>query len=228
VPKLPPAQVAEVAFLIDGKVRWIEHDPPYVYDEDDRGQHEGYLVTSWLTAGQHRFTVRVRAKDGRKATHTVVAGVLPAPEVAAALAGTWQRAIPDVSPAPTPGSAENPTETLTPAGAYKITFDRRWIHDEFPCTLTPCKYDPNTGGGGMFNTDWIPGTTMFRVQGAVITQVFHDTDRLGGAWCYRDGPSADYRWSVDGDTLTLTPSSGKDPCGIRSFIWTGKWTRVAK
>jgi hypothetical protein len=216
----------EVVFLIDGKVGWIEHRPPYVYGDDDNGQHNGFLVTSWLTAGRHRFTVRVVAPDGRKATDTVVARVLPAPQVSAALAGTWQRKLTDVSGAPKPGSAENPTDTLTPAGKYRLTFERRWIHDEFPCTLTPCRYDSKTGGGGMFNSDWTPGATTFRVQGPVTIQVFHDTDRLGGSWCWPDGPPAAYTWSVTGRTLTLAPVGGHDACGIRGFIWSGQWTRV--
>jgi hypothetical protein len=226
LPTLPPSQVKEVDFLIDGKTRWIEHTAPYVYDEDENGRHKGYLVTSWLTAGRHRFTVRVVATDGRKATDTIVARVLPAPEVPAALAGTWQRRVSDVSAAPEPGSTENPTETLTPSGTYRITFDRRWIQDAFPCTLTPCRFDSKTGGGGMFDSDWIPGATTFHVQGAVTIQVFHDSDRLGGAWCWRDGPPADYTWSVSDDTLTLAPVGGHDACGIRGFIWSGQWRRV--
>ena len=39
-------------------------------------------------------------------------------------------------------------------------------------------------------------------------------------------PVADYSWSVSGDTLTLAPIGGGDPCGIRGFIWTGQWTRA--
>jgi hypothetical protein len=68
--------------------------------------------------------------------------------------------------------------------------------------------------------------SAFRVQSAVTIQVFHDSDRLGGSWCWRDGPPADYTWSVTSDTLTLAPKGGRDSCGIRGFIWGGQWTRV--
>src|SRR5271156_4835072 len=54
---LPASQVATVSFLIDGTVRWVETEPPYVYSNNDGNGHFGYLVTTWLTPGQHRFTV---------------------------------------------------------------------------------------------------------------------------------------------------------------------------
>jgi hypothetical protein len=79
-PKLPAAQIKEVDFLIDGKLRWIEHDAPYNYGSDDLHGHLGYLITTWLTPGRHTFTARAIDKQGRKATDTVVARVLPAPE----------------------------------------------------------------------------------------------------------------------------------------------------
>src|SRR4051812_28043642 len=40
---LPAAKVSAVTFLIDGKVRWIEHLVPYTYGLDGN-----WLVTSWL------------------------------------------------------------------------------------------------------------------------------------------------------------------------------------
>jgi hypothetical protein len=222
LPTLAPAKVKRVDFLIDGHVDWIERRAPYSYSDD-----AGYLVTSWLSPGRHRFTIRAIAVDGHTATDTVVARVLPPPEVPASLAGTWQRTVANTAGAPKPGSAGNPTETLTPTGKYTITFDRRWIHDSFPCTASPCRFDPKTGGGGMFDSDWTPRSGTFRVEGAVTIQVFHDSDRLGGWWCNPDGPVATYAWSVSGNKLGLAAVGGRDTCRIRGFIWIGHWTRVA-
>ena len=73
-PSLARSKVARVDFLVDGgRVRWTERNPPYRYADDG-----GYLVTSWLTPGRHRFQVRATAKDGSVATNTVVARVSPA------------------------------------------------------------------------------------------------------------------------------------------------------
>jgi hypothetical protein len=226
-PALAPAKIKKVDFLIDGKLSWTEIKTPYVYAADnEHGGGYGYLVTSFLTPGEHRFEVRAVATDGSVATDTVTARVLPPPPPPAALAGTWQRTIQDTSAAPKPGTAGNPTDTGTPPGKYTITFDRRWIHDVFPCDTSPCRFNPQTGGGGEFISDWVPGTTRFSVQGAVTIRILHDTDRLGGSWCYNWGPPAVYNWSISGNTLTLAPVGGHDACAIRGFIWTGTWTRV--
>ena len=89
VPALPATKVADVAFLIDGKVRWVEHNPPFTYGYDGN-----YLVTSWLTPSAHRFTVRATAKDGRRATSSTVARVGAAKAPPRQLAGGWTRIVP--------------------------------------------------------------------------------------------------------------------------------------
>jgi hypothetical protein len=224
-PRLPSSQIAEVKFLIDGKLRWIEHHAPYVYGEDEHGRHRNYLVTSWLRPGKHTFAAQAIAKNGRSAADTVVARVVLPPAVPSALAGSWQRTI-DTSGAPKPGTSGNPTDTLTPSGTYQLAFDRAWIRDTFPCDTSPCRFNPKTGGGGEGVSDWTPAAGTFTVRGPVTFRVFHNTDRLGGWWCWEDGPSAKYTWSVSGNTLKLAPIGGHDACGIRGFIWTGTWSRV--
>jgi hypothetical protein len=82
---LPAMKVSKVEFLIDGKVRWIERNPPYTYGDDSN-----WLVTSWLSPGRHRFAVRATAKDGRKALQTTVARVVAAPAPPADLSGSWK------------------------------------------------------------------------------------------------------------------------------------------
>ena len=221
-PRVPQSTKVKVEFLIDGKVLWAERDAPYTYSDDG-----GYLVTSWLTPGKHRFTVRatvVRIGDtpikdgaGQVAEDTVVASVPRAPDPPAALAGTWQR---------TPDTTGHPT---FPAGVYKLVFDRRWIQERFPGKFDPettHANGPGTGQGLIEDNDWDPGPTTFHVQGAVVFKRFDRNDPEGGSSCDYGGPGTDYNWSVDGNTLTLTPAHGTDPCAPRGFLWTGQWTRV--
>jgi hypothetical protein len=222
LPALPASKVREVEFLIDDRLAWVERKPPYGYADDG-----GYLVTSFLEPGRHHFTVRAIPFAGHPATDTVTARVLPAPPAPTALAGTWKRKISDTSGAPAPGSVGNPTSTLTPAGTYKITFDRRWIHDEFPCTNSRCAFVSSSGAGTEFDSDWDPGPTTFHVQGEVTFRMFNDTDRLAGWWCETWGPPATYTWSVSANTLKLAPVGGHDACGVRGFVWSGSWTRAA-
>lgn len=224
---LPPSQISEVDFLIDGTARWIEHSAPYVYGSDEHGTRLGYLVTSWLAPGKHQFTVQVIATDGRKATDTARARVLPSPEPPSALAGAWQRTI-DTSAAPKPGSPGNPTSTFTPSGTYTITFDKRWVRDKFPGKYV-FPASNNTGAGLINLDDYTAGPSTLHVVGPVIFHMPRPNDKgaeNSGSWCYPSGPPAEYSWTVSGNTLKLAPIGGKDGCGIRGFIWAGTWTRV--
>src|SRR6266496_591736 len=87
-PRIAESKVKEVDFLIDGKVRWVEHHAPYTY-----GYDENYLVTSWLTPSLHNFTTRAIATDGRRGTTSTTARVLPAKPPPAKLAGSWKRSV---------------------------------------------------------------------------------------------------------------------------------------
>ena len=220
-PRVPRATKVKVEFFIDGgKVLWAERDIPYSYADDD-----GYLVTSWLKPGMHRFTVRATivrqgatiVKNGDVVEHTVVARVLPAPNPPSALSGTWQR-------------KPKTSGTTLPSGTYKLVFEKRWIQDRFPGKFDPATSHangPGTGKGVIQDNDWEPGTETFHVQGAVVWKRYHVTDPEGGSWCNYGGPGADYTWSVIEKTLTLAPVGGKDPCAARGRLWTGEWTRPA-
>ena len=215
-PSVPPARVAEVDYLIDGKLRWIERLPPYNYASDDVHGHLGYLFTSWLTPGKHRFTARVRAKEGQSGSDTVIARVLPAPEPPSALAGTWTRSV-------TPKDLEKSDPRFgdgPPAGVWTLVFDRvgAWHLDPMGSGIvnaygvandvihvySPMQMAPFDDGGG--------GVSKFGHHG------------IGGTDCREDGPFGSYSWSVSGKKLTLTAQ--KEGCGQRRAIWEGVWTRV--
>jgi hypothetical protein len=129
-PNVAPAQVAEVDYLIDGKLRWVEHNAPYNYASDDLRGHLGYLFTSWLTPGQHRFTARVKTTSGRTATDEIRARVLPAPEPPAALAGTWTRDLTEQDRAK--ADPKYGRDNVPPAGRWKLVVDRVGIWELDP------------------------------------------------------------------------------------------------
>jgi dipeptidyl aminopeptidase/acylaminoacyl peptidase len=210
--------VLRVEFFIDGgKARWVAHEAPYTYAED------GYLVTSFLKPGRHRFTVRATGYDGAVATASTVARVAAAPLPPAALAGRWQRTVDSAgAPAPPTGAFD---PTLTPSGTYTLTFERRWIRDDFPGTFV-YPASNHTGNGLVFLSDYLPGPRRFHVQGEVVFHPLRYDEAEGGAWCAFGGPGADYTWTATGNTLQLEPSGGADPCAIRGFVWSGTWTRV--
>ena len=65
-PSTPAGRVAKVDFLIDGQLAWEETTTPYFYGRDGN-----WLVTSFLTPGEHAFTVKVITTGGQTATSTV-------------------------------------------------------------------------------------------------------------------------------------------------------------
>jgi len=193
---LPAAVIKKVQFLIDGTVRWTDTRSPYAFASGSTASPPGYLVTSWLRPGVHRFVVRVVTIHGRTATDTVTARVLPAAEVPARLAGSWHR-----------------TElSAHPAGTYTLTFARPWIEDRRP--------------GDVVRDDYAPGPRTLVVWGSVVTGPWIASDRIGDWWCAPGGPAATYTWTVSGSTLTLAPLGGRDPCRRRGLAWTGTWRRT--
>jgi hypothetical protein len=206
-PKLPASKVSKVDFLVDGKLRWVEHQPPYNYGSDDLKGHLGFLVTTWLAPGKHRFAARVTDRSGHKATDTVSARVLPAPAPPAALAGAWSR----------PVTAEDITKSgpqPPPAGRWKLIFDR----------VGAWHIDPDNGG---VVNQYAARPGLIDVF-APITMAPKGVNRFGTHGfgccdCREDGPFGSYNWSVSGNKLTL--KARHEGCPNRRAIWEGVWTK---
>jgi hypothetical protein len=215
----PPGKasaVTEVRFLIDGKLRWVEHHAPFNYGSDDGNGHLGWLVTSWLSPGRHRFTTQARLTGGRKVSDTVVARVIEAPAPPAALAGRWRRTVTDddlvkIDPA---------LVGNFPAGSWDRVFDRVGTWDLDPqgsgiVQLVRIDKDTIRIDAPVWITPFVNGQTTLKRYG-------HDS--IAGFFCREDGPVGSYRWSVSADQLTLTPID--EPCVLRQAAWAGTWTRV--
>jgi hypothetical protein len=221
-PGILEAQVAEVDFLIDGKLRWREQSAPYVYGGSYHGGNDGFLITTWLTPGAHRFTAAVTDLKGTKTADTVTARVLPSPQPPPALAGTWTRVVTaqDAQKA-APQYGGSP-----PVGSWKLVFDRVGAWE-----LTPTK----VGVGILDEYDAEPGilhvyapiqmTPPTNTPGqAGISRFGHHIITSGGTDCTNAGPFGTYRWAVTGTTLTLTAIH--EGCPDRGAVWEGTWTRA--
>lgn len=214
-PKPAGGVVKQVDFLIDGKVRWVEHNAPYSFSDDG-----GYLVTSWLTPGSHRFTVRATTTSGRVGVDVVVARIAAAPDPPAALAGSWERTV----AAPVPPDPAFPGDAV-PAGKWTLEIDRRWVESRFPGTFNPAT-SPRTGAGNVLINDYTLRGRTLAFYGAVTTGLFNFHVATGGGWwCGPGGPKGTYSWSVSGDSLTLTPMP-LDGCSQRGVVFAGTWERV--
>jgi len=222
VPRLPVEQIKQVDFLIDGKRRWVEHSSPYNYAGDDEHGHLGYLFTSWLAPGRHRFTVVAVTAAGKKASDTVIARVLPAPAPPPALAGTWTRTMTrqDQQKCDPTFGADN----CAPPGHWRMIIDKVGIWNEDPLHggivtaysvsgdvvhgYAPIQMVPKKENGS-------PG--QIRAHGYTL-------DAGGGIDCNEAGPFTNYRWSTSGNELTLKALDRN--CGQQRAIWEGTWTRV--
>jgi hypothetical protein len=196
---LPAGKVAKVEFLIDSKLSWSERNPPYTYGDDSN-----WLVTSWLSAGRHRFTVRAKSLDGRTAQRTTIARVLATPEPPVELVGSWKRVVPRAQAG----------EFL---GTWEITVDKvGWrVRDPFECcNLVDIAY--RSGG-------------RLQARGGIWMQPEAKGGTGGNGWCKDTNGAVDYRWSVSANTLTLA-LDGLDRCGegryAQHFIWVGTWKKV--
>jgi hypothetical protein len=194
-PSLPPANVREVDFMIDGRRAWVEHRAPYSY-----GYDTNYLVTSWLRPGLHTFTVVAVATDGRRATVSSRSRTAAPPTPSPALAGTWHR---HVSAAEASGSG--------PAGTWTLTVDAvGWRI-----------LDPSRRRGALIDVAYLaPGAIEAR--GGIATRD-HDP-RENNLWCDEPFQPVRYHWRADAGRLTLT-LAGPRRCGAQSRVWAAVWTR---
>ena len=205
------SRILEVDFLIDGRKSWIEKKAPYIY-----GDIGNWLVTSALSPGRHRFTVRAKAKDGTTAQRTTIARVLPAAPPPRELAGSWERLVTKEQAGP-----------VTPAGTWAITIDSTgWIIRD-PDGARGCRC------GNWIDVAYSPGN-LVELRGGIWTQPNDARVKLGGnGWCndthapanydlYGTNAPVEYGWTVSSDTLTVT-LNGPTAAAQQTQSRTGSW-----
>jgi hypothetical protein len=200
-PSVPSDQISEADFLIDGRQMWVEHNAPYVYGSDGN-----FLVTSFLSAGPHTFTVKAVTLGGKTASATVRATVLAAPPPPSALAGTWNR------------FAQFASTSTTPSGHWRLVINRvGWAF-----------YDP-VGTGNLVDVAYLkPGLVEVRTGMATghdkVAGAASDQDLNG--FCSNDpGMPVRYHWSVSGSKLQFRYVSGQACPDFTEFLSGGPMTR---
>jgi hypothetical protein len=222
-PNVAPADVAEVDYRIDGKLRWVEHRSPYNYASDDDKGHLGYLFTSWLKPGLHRFAVVVKTNRGQTASAVVSARVVAAPAPPASLAGTWTREI-----TPADGAKADPkygADNRPPPGNWRLVVDQSGVWELDPVGTGIVQ--AYTVSGSVLRS-YAPIQMVPRQESGdpgSIHRFGSQIDAGGGIDCDESGPFGSYRWSVAEDQLTL--SAIDERCGQRRVVYEGIWTRVS-
>jgi len=167
----------------------------YTYGDDGN-----WLVTSALSPGRHRFTVRAKAANGTTAQRTTIARVLPAASPPAELAGSWVRAVTQEEAGP-----------VTPAGSWEISVDETGWSIKDP-----------QGSTNWIDAAYLSGN-LVELRGGIWTHPSDKvTERGGNGWCSDTNLPVDYTWAAAADTLTIT-HSGPDRCGLANANRTGLW-----
>jgi hypothetical protein len=118
----PGTDATGVVFAIDGKNRWIEHHPPYTFNDD-----HGLLSTYLLANGAHTLPATVITSDGvRVATssHVTVANHVPA--IPRRLLGTWRRTLTEADQSRTRAQPDYTGQDM-PKGVWTLTFTRNGL-----------------------------------------------------------------------------------------------------
>jgi hypothetical protein len=194
-PSLPPSQIREVDFLIDGRRSWVEHHGPYTYGYDGN-----YLVTSWLTPGLHTFTVVAVATNGRRARVSSTARTLLPAAPPAGLPGSWHRRI-AAAEAGAAGRAGIWTLTISSVGWRLL--------------------DPSRRQGALIDVAYLSPETL-EARGGIATRD-HDPQE-NNPWCDEPFEPVRYHWHVAADRLSLA-LAGPSRCDGQSRVWAGDWTR---
>ncbi len=202
--------VEEVAFLVDGRQRWVEQEPPYSFDDD------GQLLAPWLLGeGKHTLTAHVVTSAGETADLTAHVVVRTNTARNKQIAGVYHR-------------------TVTPAdqrrvAAYRVA-DKGAFGEPSPTGTWTIRIladgeirsvDPVGNAAEPYIEPFTLSGSTLRVYGpAVWRQPDPSSPNL---FCEPEAPS-DYRWTMTGSSLTIR--NIQRACADRDIVMVGTWTRA--
>jgi hypothetical protein len=202
--------VAEVAFLIDGKKRWVEQSPPYFFDDD------GQVLAPWLLGnGRHVLAARVTTIEDSVARVTAHVTVDADTAVNDQIAGTYRRLV-------TKDDIKRVQPYRVPSkGAFGETPPPgRWTIQIKP-NGEILGIDPNEDAENPFVEPYsLRGSSMTLWGPAVWRQPNPNVPNL---FCEPEEAS-DYSWRLSGSSLTITNT--QKTCADRDIVFVGTWTRA--
>jgi hypothetical protein len=202
----PASDVVSVRFLIDGKLRHVEHEAPYVF-----GGSGNRLLPGTLNPGSHSFVVDAQLAGGHRLTAASTAIVAKdAPAVPPEVLGRWTRTVTARDVQRTASFRKAEYGDPLPVGTWRLRIGSdgvaRYIaptpiHD---VTVGQVRFDP---GGGL-------------VVGNEIPNFPHASE---GGFCPPVGDGT-FRWSVHRGQLVVHVVSDQE-CADRNSFWNGTFTR---
>ena len=204
---VPAGGVVSVRFLIDGKVRHLEREAPYLFA--GRGN---LLLPGTLGPGSHVFVVDVTLTDGHRLTAATTAVVTKkAPGVPRQVLGRWTRTVTAAEVARTE-SFRNPADGVPlPAGTWQVRISAYGVARY----TDPTSAHELTAGQVRFE----PGGRL-----AVGNEIPNFPHASKGGFCGDTVRAGIYHWSLHGTVLVIRAVSD-DQCADRNSFWNGTFTR---
>ena len=202
---IPAGGVASVRFFIDGKLKHLARQAPYLFA--GRGN---LLLPGTLGPGSHSFAVDVTLTDGRHLTTAATAVVsAKARGIPHQVLGRWTRNVTAAEVARTQGF-RNPADGIPlPAGTWQV----RIAPDGVARYTTPTH-------------DLTVGQVRFEPGGRLVVgnQIPNFPHAAKGGFCVGTAGDGIYHWSLHGHALTVRVVSDQQCAGRNSF-WNGTFTR---
>ena len=204
---VPAGGVVSVRFLIDGKVRHLEREAPYLF-----AGHGNLLLPGTLGPGSHVFAVDARLADGHRLTAASTAVVSKtARGIPRQVLGRWTRTVTAAQVARTQ-SFRNPADGIPlPAGTWQVRIgadgvarytDPTAAHE---LTVGQVRFEP---GGRLFAGDEIPN--------------FPHASK--GGFCRDSVGAGIYHWTLHRGALVIRVVNDHQ-CADRNSFWNGTFTR---
>jgi hypothetical protein len=202
----PDSDVVSVRFLIDGKVRHVEHGAPY-----DFAGSGNRLLPGTLNPGSHSFAVDAQLAGGRRLTAASTATVAKgAPVVPAEVVGLWKRTVTSREVQRTEGFRKAEYGDPLPIGTWKLRIGR----DGVASYVDPTPAHDVTVGQVRFE----PGGRL------VVGNEIPNFPRVSeGGFCPETVGDGTYRWSVRRELMVHVV--GDRECADRNSFWNGTFTR---
>lgn len=204
---VPAGDVVSVRFLIDGKLRHLEREAPYLFA--GRGN---LLLPGTLGPGSHVFAVDVTLTGGHRLTAATTAVVsAKAPGVPRQVLGRWTRTVTAAEVTRTE-SFRNPADGIAlPAGTWQL----RISADGVARYTDPTPTHDLTVGQVRFE----PGGRL-----EVGNEIPNFPHASQGGFCRDTARAGIYHWSLHGGALVIRAVSDHQ-CADRNSFWNGTFTQ---